>query len=183
MMLQIHHRVSFDIDIFLPDPQLLGFLDPDRNDLRFETPPDAFLGDGTRFSRFVFKGLGEIDFIASPPLTANPSFEETVAGRKVELETIPEIVAKKIHFRGKSIQTRDLFDLAAASVTHPDDVRDVLRVFPDDVRAALAAISRLNPAYVNSAIQELQIMPEFLGSAAEALSVSRNFLRSVLSEG
>ena len=43
MMLQIHHRVSFDIDIFLPDPQLQGLLDPDKNALGFETRPDAFL--------------------------------------------------------------------------------------------------------------------------------------------
>ncbi|QND61948.1 nucleotidyl transferase AbiEii/AbiGii toxin family protein (plasmid) [Mesorhizobium sp. AR07] len=33
MMIQIGHRESHDIDIFLDDPQLLGFIDPSR------TPP------------------------------------------------------------------------------------------------------------------------------------------------
>ena len=33
MMLQIGHRESHDIDIFIHDPQLLGFLNPDIQDL------------------------------------------------------------------------------------------------------------------------------------------------------
>lgn len=33
MMLQIDHRESRDIDIFLMDPQLLGFLNPETHDL------------------------------------------------------------------------------------------------------------------------------------------------------
>jgi hypothetical protein len=182
MMLQIQHRVSYDIDIFLPDPQLLGFLDPDRNSFNFETQPTAYPGDGARFQRFVFKDLGEIDFIAAPPLTDAPSIETVVENQLVKLETIPEIIAKKIHFRGKSIQTRDLFDIAAAARTHSSKVRDALKSFPADVRSALAAVSALNSDYVEGAIEELQIMPAFVDLAKDTLAVSKNFLLSVFDE-
>ncbi|CCV09576.1 hypothetical protein MESS2_p70010 [Mesorhizobium metallidurans STM 2683] len=40
MMIQIGHRKSRDIDIFLDDPQLLEF------HLHFETMPSDYLGDG-----------------------------------------------------------------------------------------------------------------------------------------
>lgn len=39
MMIQIGHRESHDIDIFLDDPQLLGFIDPSRSRLHFELAP------------------------------------------------------------------------------------------------------------------------------------------------
>jgi Nucleotidyl transferase AbiEii toxin, Type IV TA system len=129
MMLQIRHQVSYDIDVFLSDLQLLGFLDPDLNSFNFEKEPTAFPGDGARFQRFVFKDLGEIDFFAAPPLTEMSSMETVIENQVVRLETIPEIIAKKIHFRGKSMQTRDLFDIAAAARTHSNEVRDALKAF------------------------------------------------------
>jgi hypothetical protein len=36
MMLQIDHRESRDIDIFLPDAQFLAFLDPQKRDFDLE---------------------------------------------------------------------------------------------------------------------------------------------------
>jgi len=41
MMIQIGHRESHDVDIFLDDPQPLGFIDPSKNSLRFETVSTA----------------------------------------------------------------------------------------------------------------------------------------------
>lgn len=68
MMLQINHRDSHDIDIFLDDHQLLGYLDPGRQDFDFSIAPTTYHGDGTGFQKLVFSGLGEIDFIVAMPL-------------------------------------------------------------------------------------------------------------------
>lgn len=43
---------------------------------------------------------GEIDFVASPNLTAQPYDEWTLLGRTVKVETAAEIVAKKLWHRG-----------------------------------------------------------------------------------
>jgi len=49
MMLQIDHRESRDVDLFLQDPQLLAFLDPQKHDFEFEICPSDYDGDGARF--------------------------------------------------------------------------------------------------------------------------------------
>nr|WP_292841231.1 hypothetical protein [Mesorhizobium sp.] len=48
-MIQIGHRESHDIDIFLDDPQLLGFMDPSKSELRLEMMPSAYQKDGSKF--------------------------------------------------------------------------------------------------------------------------------------
>jgi hypothetical protein len=96
-MLQIDHRESRDVDIFLPDPQQLPFLDPQKHDFQFEIEPDAYEGDGARSLKFVFDKVGEIDFIVAPGLTSSPATQADIEGETVLLETIPEIITKKIY--------------------------------------------------------------------------------------
>jgi hypothetical protein len=55
MMLQICHRESRDIDIFLNDAQLLPFLDPQKRDFRLRPPPSEQSGDGARFLKLGFE--------------------------------------------------------------------------------------------------------------------------------
>ena len=93
MMLQIDHRQSRDVDIFVSDPQLLSFLDPRTHDFTFEIQPDDYEGDGTKFLKFAFENIGKIDFIVGGPLTSTPSFPATIEGTLVQLETISEIIS------------------------------------------------------------------------------------------
>ena len=104
MMLQIDHRESHDVDFFLQDPQLLPFLDPHKHDFNFEISPSAYDGDGAGFLKLAFTGIGEIDFIVSQPKTASPTIQRVVEGESILLETIPEIITKKIVHRGSSIR-------------------------------------------------------------------------------
>jgi hypothetical protein len=109
MMLQIGHRKSDDVDIFLPDPQFLPFLDPQKQDFYFEVRPSDYKGDGTGFLKLGFE-FGEIDFIVAQSLTSSPTTGATVEDEAVLLETVPEVIAKKIYHRGNSIMPRDIFD-------------------------------------------------------------------------
>lgn len=63
---------------------------------------------------------GEIDFVASPNLTAQPYDEWTLLGRKVKVETAAEIVAKKLWHRGDRATARDLFDLSLVIEREPE---------------------------------------------------------------
>jgi hypothetical protein len=82
MMLQIGHRESRDIDIFLPDPQLLPFLNPGTHDFQFEIQPDTYEGDGARSLKFVFHGIGEIDFIVASAMTPSPIMQAKVNAKR-----------------------------------------------------------------------------------------------------
>lgn len=68
IMLQIDHRESHDVDLFLNDVQLLPFLDPKNHDFVFEIVPSDYEGDGTSFIKISFDGIGEIDFIVRQAL-------------------------------------------------------------------------------------------------------------------
>jgi hypothetical protein len=62
----------------------------------------------------VFDGVGQIDFIVARALTASPTTQARIEGGIVLLESIPEIVTKKIYYRGSGLKPRDIFDIAAA---------------------------------------------------------------------
>jgi hypothetical protein len=109
LMLRYRHRRSRDIDIFVPDPQYLGYVTP-----RLSAVAEAISPDYVEEAGHVklIRPEGEIDFVAAPNLTT-PAFETwRIAGREVRAETAVEIVAKKMWHRGATATARDLFDLA-----------------------------------------------------------------------
>lgn len=93
LMFHYAHRRSKDIDIFIPDPQFLGYINP-RTGGRGEDITSEYK-DTAEYVK-LFLPEGEIDFVASSTLTMNPFEEHNVLGRNILLETPIEIVAKKI---------------------------------------------------------------------------------------
>lgn len=63
LMIQIGHRVSHDIDLFITDPQILPYLNPATQDFTMRMVPDGYQTDGVRMTKLSFTGVGEIDFI------------------------------------------------------------------------------------------------------------------------
>jgi len=179
MMLQINHRESRDIDIFLDDPQLLGFLDPRTHNFEFEIQPTDYQGDGAGSLKLVFGEIGEIDFIVAGAKTSSPAIQDIVEGESVLLETIPEIITKKIYHRGASIVPRDIFDIAAGADQHEDSIIKELRNYRDEVTRTLATLDRLNADYVNGAIADLAIKEEYKTIAKTAFERSKEVLRTV----
>jgi hypothetical protein len=179
MMLQIDHRESHDVDIFLPDPQFLSFLDPKLHDFDFEIPPTDYDGDGSGFLKIAFKDVGQIDFVVGRRLTSSPTIEKTIENETVQLEAIPEIITKKIYYRGASITPRDIFDVAAASERYEEAMIIALRDYPEKVMAALARINQLNPEFVQRAIGALAIKDKYKSLATTALAQTKSLLSKV----
>lgn len=179
MMLQIGHRQSEDVDIFLQDPQLLSYLDPKLRDFKFEIMPSDYQGDGAHFLKLAFDRIGEIDFIVSPQLTDRPSTRRKVEDEDVDVETIAEIITKKVHFRGTHIKPRDIFDIAAAARVDRESIVGALRMYRKDVASTLAAMDRLNPDFINATIAALAIDDKYRVVAATALDDAKALLRAV----
>jgi Nucleotidyl transferase AbiEii toxin, Type IV TA system len=180
MMLQIDHRESRDVDFFLQDPQLLAFLDPEKHDFDFEIPPTDYTGDGTGFLKFVFADIGQIDFIIAQPKTVEPVTERLIEGVTTLLETVPEIIAKKIVHRGSTIQPRDIFDIAAASEKYADALVAALSSYKSAVGEAIKRLELLNLEFVNNAISELQIREKFRPLAGTAIERTKQILTRAL---
>lgn len=177
LMLQLDHRESHDVDLFLDDPQLLPYVEAAVAEMQFEIGPATYNGDGRGHLKIAFDGIGEIDFIVTGHVTDDFARSREILGQEVLLETVPEIIAKKIRFRGSRIQPRDVFDIAAAvEAGHGDEIRAVLDELSDDVTQASACLARLPPDRVETVISQLMIRPGFKDLAPRAYSITLDLL-------
>lgn len=119
LMLRIGHRQSKDIDIFVPDPQYLGYVNPRLSDVAEQVSTDY--EENAEFIKF-FLPAGEIDIVVGTALTGRPFDTVVHAGRDIKFETCAEIIAKKMWHRGYQAKARDLFDLCAVACAEPDAI-------------------------------------------------------------
>lgn len=124
LMLRYQHRMSKDIDIFVPDPQYLGFVCPRLSGIAEEISTEYV--ESNEFVKLI-RAEGEIDFVASPNLTNQPFEVWSLLGRKVRVETAAEIVAKKLWHRADRVSARDVFDLSLVIEREPQALMAVSR--------------------------------------------------------
>lgn len=119
LMLRIGHRQSKDIDLFVPDPQYLGFVNP-----RLSDEAEQVSADYEENAEFIklFLPAGEIDIVVGTALTDQPFEVVRHAGRDIKFETSAEIIAKKMWHRGNQAKARDLYDLCAVAVVEPEAI-------------------------------------------------------------
>jgi hypothetical protein len=112
-------------------------------------------------------------------LKSSPTTQATVEGEAALLETIPEIITKKVYHRGASIAPRDIFDIAAGSERQVDSIIKELRGYRDEVTKTLVAIEKQNPDFVNATISQLLIKGPYLTIAKTALEKTKEVLKAV----
>ncbi|MDE2299906.1 MAG: nucleotidyl transferase AbiEii/AbiGii toxin family protein [Burkholderiales bacterium] len=118
LMFRYGHRLSKDIDIFVPDPQYLGYVTPRLSDTAASLTEEYTEMPGS-FVKLQFEE-GEIDFVAAPNLTDAAWERWEIQGRPVRVETAGEVIAKKMYHRGDRATARDLFDLSMVVEREPD---------------------------------------------------------------
>lgn len=146
LMLAMEHRISDDIDLFILDPQWLGYLTPRLNDAIEDFVNDYH--EGTTSLKMYFD-QGEIDYIVSTPLLGLPN--ETSADCFFELEPVAEVLAKKLFYRGDRLSPRDLFDWRMIDLRMPNEDMHESILLPllapklEGIRRALDALSEMHP--------------------------------------
>jgi predicted nucleotidyltransferase component of viral defense system len=143
LMRRHRHRFSKDIDIFIPDPQYLGYLTPRLSD-HAESLTTHYDEQGNSLKLYFAEG--EIDFVVSGPLTENPVIEENLFGRSVQIETSTEIIAKKMWHRGEQFTARDIFDLAMITELEPAALRQIRPILSGRRDLVLQRIAAHNAA-------------------------------------
>ena len=138
LMLRIAHRMSKDIDLFVPDPQVLGYVNPRLSDAaeRISTEYE----ESAEFIKLILED-GEIDVVAGPALTTNPWEQVQFEDRQVKVETCAEIIAKKMWHRGDRAKARDLFDLCAVADAEPEAIEQAAPFLARHAEAFLEALS------------------------------------------
>ena len=100
LAMRYNHRESYDIDIFIPDTQILLFLTP-----RLNPGINTDYSESSNHIKLIFPE-GEIDFIAAPYLTNNYFMKQTIEGQKIRVETPTEVIIKKLFYRAESLKIR-----------------------------------------------------------------------------
>jgi predicted nucleotidyltransferase component of viral defense system len=120
LMLRMAHRRSKDIDLFVPDPQYLGYVNP-----RLSDAAESISSDYVESAEFIklFLREGEIDVVVGSPLTDVPYETVEYRGRMIRVETSAEIIAKKMWHRGDRAKARDLYHLCAVANAEPEQLR------------------------------------------------------------
>lgn len=120
LMLRYQHRLSKDIDLFVPDPQSLAYVTPRLSDVA-DTLCNSQYVEAAGHVKLLWEE-GEIDFVAAPNLLPEiHAFERwELFGQSIRVETAAEIIAKKMFHRGDKATARDLFDLAIVLEREPD---------------------------------------------------------------
>lgn len=148
LMLQYHHRVSRDIDIFLHDAQYLTFLSPRLSDVA-EHVSRSYLETSSFVKLYLDEG--EIDFIVAPNLLDPATREHDILGVRTRVQRPAEIVTK-MFYRPDDFQVRDIFDTACVLQREPS-MLDQARPLIGSKKAQLEArVRALEPMYTSQAL-------------------------------
>jgi len=152
LMLRLNHRHSRDIDLFVPDPQYLGYVTP-----RLCQSAEDLTTDYVEAAGFVKLLLptGEIDIVVGEPLTDEPWEVVQHQGRAIRVETNAEIIAKKMHHRGDQAKARDLFDLCTVADLDPGSIDSASPFFARHGDAFIARL-KANAGYVEEEFAQIQ---------------------------
>ena len=161
LMFRYGHRLSKDIDIFVPDPQYLGFVTPRLSDTAADLTQDYIEMAGA-FVKLQFEE-GEIDFVAAPNLLQDAWETWEIMGREMKVETAAEIIAKKMYHRGDRVTARDLFDLTLVIERDPDKLAGATPFLVRHREKFLEQISQPGPGLLAAfeAIAVLGYQPSF----------------------
>lgn len=139
LMLSLHHRLSDDIDLFIRDPQWIGYLTPRLN--------EEIVSDGYEENAVSLKlryDIGEIDFIVAMSLLREPP--QRIDGVPFNVESIAEVLAKKLFYRGALLTPRDLFDWWAIATLTPAAIphTQMATLLKDRLEGIEAALNAMN---------------------------------------
>lgn len=170
--LSIDHRISYDIDIFVPGVPLKLFT-PSQNPAagrissRFQWP-----GHYLKFER----SEGEIDFI-SAVLQTKPGYAwRGLCGRPIAVETPEEVVVKKIRFRSARFTARDVFDLAAVAEARPDLSATLAGEVPDALARTLESLDLQAKRGAEALARSVTPTPASAGILQDAFAIGRRVL-------
>ncbi|WP_395022266.1 nucleotidyl transferase AbiEii/AbiGii toxin family protein [Dongia sp.] len=154
LAVQLAHRISYDIDIFIPNADAVTELSPHAN------PATRALLGGRKYE---FPGsylklkldAGEIDFIVGGKRTTDPSRPWRFEDRDILIETPWEIAIKKLFYRPSTFKVRDIFDLAAIIETQAEKLSPYVPVVADKLDKAIDRISLVLPSYEERALNDV----------------------------
>ena len=166
------HRLSFDIDLFLIDQQYLSYFSPkhwieDTSNFNGSQYIDIHNHIGVVSANNI-----KVDILVdSSSDTVLMDDTKTIFPFDIRVESIEDILAKKIVFRKKDNKARDIFDIAVAIQNDKNIIRNLLkneRVTDEDLQIFQTALESINMQKYKTTIDLIEPINEYLSLADEA---------------
>ena len=170
------HRRSRDLDLFVSDTQLVRWCSPRFNEAAADLFPDY--GEDAVTTKLIV-GMQEIDIIACPPIILEGAVEEEeLLSRRVLIERPREILAKKIVYRGRLFQPRDIFDLACVAQAEPEEAAAVLPwLSPAHLLDLTKRLDEIEPVLAKGLADKVDPYPAFASLTINCLAIVRGIVR------
>jgi hypothetical protein len=176
-MFRYHHRHTKDINIFVPDPQYLGFVTPRLSDVADSVTSD-YLENQSSYVKLI-RPEGEIDFVASPNLNERPYEIWNINGQDIRVETAVKFVAKKSWHRGDQATARDLFDLSLVIEKVPIELLTATKFLQKNAMKFVEQINSRQKVFAASQFDEIDVL-DYRTSYEDAVRRSTLFLEKLL---
>ena len=178
-----NYRLSFDIDLFLIDQQYLSYFSPkrwieDTNNFNGSQYIDSHNHIGVVSANDI-----KVDILvdsSSDSILIDDT--KTIFPFDIRIESIEDILAKKIVFRKKDNKARDIFDIAVALKKDNDILNDLLknaRVTKEDLQIFKTSLESINMQKYKTAIDLIEPIGEYLTLADEAPDFILAFLKRI----
>ena len=154
------HRLSFDVDIFIYDNQLMNYIDPKIYFEEIEDIIDDYICMSHQINMITKDGI-YINILSVENL--NPKKEKFLKLKEnsILVETPEEIIAKKIIHRKNDNKVRDLFDIAYAINNNENFLNNLLKlkyITKFDLKELYQSIKKVNKKEIE---EELKIISPF----------------------
>jgi len=166
------HRLSFDIDLFLTDQQYLSYFSPKHWIEDTDNFDDRHYIDTHNHIGVVSANNIKVDILvdsSSKSLLIDTS--KDIFSFDIRVESIEDILAKKIVFRKKDNKARDIFDIAVA-ISKDNSIIDNLlsneKITQEDLGIFLNALENINMKKYQIAIELVEPIGEYIVLANEA---------------
>lgn len=179
-MYHFQHRLSFDIDLFATDAQVLGYFSPKMwlEESRYFKSED-YIEQADHIGILSHNNI-KVDILVSSNFSSNPHIDSSrnFFQADVFIEDIEDIIAKKIVFRNDQNKTRDIIDIAVSLTSNKALLSDLL------ISGAvhLEHLLKLNESLKHLDKDRFQMELEIVEPFEEYREVSVNAPNIVLSE-
>ena len=177
LLRRYRHRKSKDLDLFVTDARLVRWCSPRFNDAAADLFPDY--GEEATALKLVV-GMQDVDIIVAAPVVLDGAVDrETLAGRTILVERPREILAKKVAYRGRTFQPRDVFDLACVARAEPDEIAAVQPwLSPTHLDDLDARLDEIAPILGKELAEKVEAFPDYQLGGGQCLDLARDVVRT-----
>ncbi len=167
------HRRSFDIDLFVTDPQIIGYLSPKHwiEDSKNFNPTQYI--DQASHIRILSREKIKVDILVAQDFVNEAFVDKTKSlfSRDIYVESVEDIIAKKIIYRRRDNKTRDIVDIGVALSKNPEILKTLYAkgaIETSDILELKEAILALDVAEYESELEEIEPFGAYMDIALDA---------------